>query len=52
MNNRTNKKLHERRKNWPMRLLCCLMAALLLLTILPAPAAQAATDGMIRVKLT
>ena len=52
MNNRTHKKLHERRKNWPMRLLCCLMAALLLLTILPAPAAQAATDGMIRVKLT
>ena len=52
MNNRTHKKPHERRKTWPMRLLCCLMAALLLLTILPAPAAQAATDGMIRVKLT
>ena len=52
MNNRTHKKLHEKRKTWPMRLLCCLMAALLLLTILPAPAAQAAGDGMIRVKLT
>ena len=50
MNNRTNN-THDRHTP-AKRLLCGLMAALLLLICLPATVAQAAGDGMIRVKLT